>query len=228
MKGNGRMRCGRRIGALLVAVILLLGLQTAAYAESVTARLPVEQTFSTNLTGVDNTFRYVLRADEPGAPMPNGSVNGEYAFTLRGNTSIELQFNASQAGTYHYTLAQDVSGAEEWYEYDRRQYTVMLEVYLDSDNRLSTVLLIYNPAGEKVESVVFSNRYAQPASPTSPTSPTSPISPPSVGGSVQTGDENNLPFYLAMMAASALGMILLLVWARKKGKNSEGDANYEK
>lgn len=228
MRGDRRMKCGRRIGALLVAVILLLGMQTSAYAESVTAHLPVEQTFSTNLTGVDNVFHYVLRADEPGAPMPDGSVNGEYAFTLRGNTSIDLQFNASQVGTYHYTLTQDVIDAEEWYEYDRRQYTVMLQVYVGSDGRLTSVLLIYNPAGEKVETAVFSNRYAQPAPPADPISPTSPITPPGIGGNVQTGDENNLPFYLAMMAASALGMILLLVWARKKGKNSEGDANYEK
>lgn len=228
MRGDRRMKCGRRIGALLVAVILLLGMQTSAYAESVTAHLPVEQTFSTNLTGVDNVFHYVLRAEETGAPMPDGSVNGEYAFTLRGNTSIDLQFNASQVGTYHYTLTQDVSDAEEWYEYDRRQYTVMLQVYVGSDGRLTSVLLIYNPAGEKVETAVFSNRYAQPAPPADPISPTSPITPPGIGGNVQTGDENNLPFYLAMMAASALGMILLLVWARKKGKNSEGDANYEK
>lgn len=228
MRGDRRMKCGRRIGALLVAVILLLGMQTSAYAESVTAHLPVEQTFSTNLTGVDNVFHYVLRAEETGAPMPDGSVNGEYAFTLRGNTSIDLQFNASQAGTYHYTLTQDVIDAEEWYEYDRRQYTVMLQVYVGSDGRLTSVLLIYNPAGEKVETAVFSNRYAQPAPPADPISPTSPITPPGIGGNVQTGDENNLPFYLAMMAASALGMILLLVWARKKGKNSEGDANYEK
>lgn len=228
MRGDRRMKCGRRIGALLVAVILLLGMQTSAYAESVTAHLPVEQTFSTNLTGVDNVFHYVLRAEETGAPMPDGSVNGEYAFTLRGNTSIDLQFNASQVGTYHYTLTQDVIDAEEWYEYDRRQYTVMLQVYVGSDGRLTSVLLIYNPAGEKVESAVFSNRYASPAPPADPISPTSPITPPGIGGNVQTGDENNLPFYLAMMAASALGMILLLVWARKKGKNSEGDANYEK
>lgn len=227
MRGNGRARCGRRIVALLAAVILLLGLQTVAFAGNAAAHLSVQQTFSTNLPGVDDTFHYILRADETDAPMPKGSVDGEYTFSLSGNASVNLRINATEAGTYRYTLAQDLSGAKEWYEYDKQQYRVVLDVRPDGYGGLSSVLLIYNPAGEKVLSVEFSNSYSQPVPP-----PPQPIEDSEGGGGdggdVKTGDENNLSLYLAMMAASALGMALLLVWARKKEKNGEGDENYEK
>jgi len=205
-----------------MALLFLTGLCETASAQGITALIPVSQEFSSNVSGVEDTFSYALRPETNGAPMPEGSANGVYRWTMRGNAETELTIFGSQEGTYVYTIAQQVAHAQADYQYDRRVYRATLYVYRDSADRLSTSVVLQNEKGDKLSKAVFKNRYEKKSDPT----PTPPKG--GSGGNVKTGDENDMNLYMLLMAISALGLVLLLIWARRDANHRKGVQKNEK
>lgn len=212
-------KMGQSLLLLAAAVTILIGVCPGASAEEITGVIPVCQTFSTNASGVEDTFHYVLRPETEGAPMPQGSADGAYRWDMKGNAEKELSVPAAKEGEYTYTLTQEVSDPQENYRYDCQVYRVTLYVYRDGGDSLSVSVVVENQAGQKTSAAEFKNRYEAPA-------PTTP--PGGSGGNVKTGDDNNMGLYLMLMAASALGLVLLALWVREGEKRREGGQEYEK
>lgn len=215
-----------RVAVLVIVVILLIATQSIAFAErtpflftpGLNARIPVKQIFSTNVLNVNEKFIYTLATQTEGAPMPKGSEKGEYTFQLDGNTSTELKIEMRQVGVYTYKLFQRVENAQENYTYDKAVYRVVIDVYMGSQSQPLVLVVIHNETGAKVPDADFHNRYEKKG----------PTSPPANGGNVQTGDENNVAGYLIMMVVSALGLVALVIWIRRKDDKQKREANYEK
>ena len=213
------------VAALLIAVFSLCA-PIAALGEGaldeafpgVTARVPVRQEFVTNVPDVSGSFSYVLEARTEGAPLPAGGRDGIYSFTMDGNTQRELKIEARGIGQYAYKLYQHVAGEQDGYKYDRKVYDVTLYVYIDTANRPAVSVVINGEGEPKTATAVFKNSY----------SGAKPTPPPEDGGSVQTGDDNNLTVYLTLMIACIVGLTLLGVWVMRMRSKQKGDTTYEK
>ncbi len=194
--------------------------ESPAPLSSVTVRIPVQQIFSTNKTGVADRFYYVLEAQTEGAPLPAGSRQGRYAFEMNGNAALDLKMEMKQAGQYVYRLYQTVENERANYRYDRTVYQVTVYAYQDKNNQLAAAVVIYGGDEGKVSKAVFQNAYEE----------VKPAPTPSDGdgGDVQTGDENQLGGYIALMIFCALGLCLLAIWVSRKKDGQGGNTTYEK
>jgi len=194
--------------ALLMAA--LFALNTALGADETlfraVAHIPVRETFSTNVPDVGDTFTYVLEAQTPGAPTPNGRP--VYAFTMEGNELEDIAIEMQQPGTYVYSLHQTVKNPQPHYFYDRTVYEVTVCAYQDANGLPAVSVVMHGKDDGKVSVAVFQNRYIDDH----------PGPAPEDGGSVQTGDENHLLGYILMMIGCALGLCLLWVWVKKTDK----------
>ena len=202
-------------GLRLLGLIALLISMTAslAVAESTTVSLPVRQSFTSNVSDADDTFSYVLTAITKNAPMPDGSVDGKYTFTLSGSVSQTLRLSAQQQGYYEYTLRQVVSEEKQSYTYDTTTYRIGVSIRdSESADGLTSILVIEKTDGTKTDELRFANAYAKKSS---------------EGGGVKTGDDGSLNTYLITMAVSGGALILLLLLAAANRKK-KGVAGHEK
>ncbi len=199
----------RRIAALLCIIALTMALAVPVLAAGVSAGIPVEQTFTSNLAGKEGLFTYELEAVTENAPMPEGSKNGRFSFELEGNSEKSLTIYAEGCGTYEYTLCQIVKQAKSGYTYDTSEYLVEITFYINADNQLAASVIILNSKGEKAETASFQNLYSAPK-----------------GDVPQTGDAENIALYIGIMAISLLGIFVLL-WLQVKRNREEDDYEAE-
>ena len=202
-------------GLRLLGLIALLISMTAslAVAESTTVSLPVRQSFTSNVSDADDTFSYVLTAITKNAPMPDGSVDGKYTFTLSGSVSQTLRLSAQQQGYYEYTLRQVVSEEKQSYTYDTTTYRIGVSIRDgEGADGLTFIVVLEKNDGTKTDELRFANAYAKKSS---------------EGGGVKTGDDGSLNTYLITMAVSGGALILLLLLAAANRKK-KGVAGHEK
>jgi len=174
------------------------------------------------------TFEFKLIA-QGNAPMPPGSTNGEKTISIVGAGEATFgQIQYTQAGTYHYTIAEVLQNKAGW-TYDVTVYT--LTVVVTEHNRVLTaertlVKMNGEKAGAKAE---FTNKYKKPTEP--PDKPKPPVEPPDKpkppGEPTKpvtptrpvTGDASNIWMWAIMLIVSALALRVLMLYQRPaKGK----------
>lgn len=163
-------------------------------------------------------------------------TKGQFTFALKGTVNDEpveltatndaegnvvfpnLEF--TRAGTYTFTVSE-VAGSEARVTYDKRTFTVTVEVADDGSGKLSATV-----ANDALEgAMVFVNTYTPPATPpaTPPTQPTAPTPTTTVkktGRPVpQTGDAS--VGVAVPIAAATVGLVLLATAARLARKRAE-------
>ena len=201
----------RLLGLIALLISMAAGL---AVAETAAVSLPVRQSFTSNVSGADDTLAYVLTAITENAPMPDGSVNGKYAFTLSGSSSRTLRLSAQQQGYYEYTLRQVVSEEKQNYTYDTTAYRIGVSIRdSESADGLTSILVIEKTDGTKTDELRFANAYAKKSS---------------EGGGVKTGDDGSLNTYLIIMGVSGGALILLLLIWTVANRKKKGVAGREK
>lgn len=149
--------------ALCALCIGLLSVRTV-YASDDAAEtwLPVRQQFT--LSGesavpVRQIGIYELSSVDPSSPMPKGSQDGKYVFSLEGaNTRITIPLSYTHAGIYRYALYQITEDAENYF-YDRTRYTITVYIQNEPSGGLSSQLIAEIAGGEKGREAVFSNSY---------------------------------------------------------------------
>lgn len=163
-------------------------------------------------------------------------TKGQFTFALKGTVNDEpveltatndaegnvvfpnLEF--TRAGTYTFTVSE-VAGSEARVTYDKRTFTVTVEVADDGSGKLSAAVANDAPEG----AMVFVNTYTPPATPpaTPPTQPTAPTPSTTVkktGRPVpQTGDAS--AGAAAIITAATVGLALLATAARLARKRAE-------
>ena len=161
-------------------------------------------------------FTFVLKGtvnDEPIELTATNDVDGNVAFP-----HLEL----TSAGTYTFTVSE-VAGREARVTYDKRAFTVTVEVTDDGSGKLSATVSNDAPEG----AMVFVNTYTPPATPpvTPPTRPSTPTPSTTVktrttGKPVpQTGDASVSG--ATAIAAATVGLALLAMAARLARRRAE-------
>lgn len=159
-----KRRMGKRTAIafyLLFGCLCFLLLPQTAHAASTpaSATLTVEQFFTTSAAGVSDVFPYELITGNSANPMPAGSVNGVYPFTVSGTGSVKINIDFTDTGVYSYTIrrnpsATDISG----YVYDNTVYRITITVTRQSGGTL-TLVTVSNAGTGKSAAIRFSHSY---------------------------------------------------------------------
>lgn len=165
-------------------------------------------------------------------------TKGQFTFALKGTVNDEpveltatndaegnvvfpnLEF--TRAGTYTFTVSE-VAGSEARVTYDKRTFTVTVEVADDGSGKLSAAVANDAPEG----AMVFVNTYTPPATPpaTPPTQPSTPTPSTTVKTKTparpvpQTGDASVSA--AATITAATVGLVLLATAARLARKRTD-------
>ena len=186
--------CSRMLAALLLLCLLPLGQTVLAEPE---ASFSVDVQAQGNVPAKQETYTLVLTGDE-GAPMPEGSQDGQYAMQVEGPGVADFPAIAYESvGVYHYVITQK-PGTNSSCTYDDTRYEITVTVANQkSEPGLEVTIAIRNSqTQEKVEQVVFRNDYAYP-----------PEIP-------QTGESGSLPLMLGLWVCSLLAVGFL--WKQRK------------
>lgn len=201
----------QRINKLSIIVFILFlaylfGKSSNVYAQdnnTVSVTLPVQQIFEVaNGEKVDSKFNYRLVSMEPENPMPIGSANTGYIFSLEGNESFDTEpISFSSTGTYTYQMEQVIEDQISGYTYDKEVYYITIYINNSSEG-LSAQVIVKNSSDYKVDALKFTNTYSDP----------SKFIPQKVQN-VKTGEFTN---YIYMFFLFSLASIILLITTRKK------------
>ena len=175
--------------AFAVIISLLFPLTAHAAADSVMLSLRVGQEFKTNssASNVSTACSYTLTSLDAKNPMPAGSVNGSYFFTLSGTVTETVgAITFINTGIYKYTVKANTASPAVGYTYDNQIYTVSIYVSRQSDDNLKTEIIVEKSNGTKVNNIYFNHNYT-PNSSGSGGSSVTPNTPPSPRPSISDG-----------------------------------------
>ena len=179
MKEMLKTRGKRMLWAFALLTALIIALPAAAQAAGDAPIITVTQVFITSDATAEATFSYLLKPLEADNPLPAAAGAASYAFTLSGNSSLEIgPLHYSRPGVYRYEIFQEIGVEKDGYAYDKRVYTV--EAYVDEF--LDLIFIVLNADGAKAQNIVFTNRYnvepEVPEEPPLPSDPTLMVDPP--------------------------------------------------
>lgn len=205
---------GRKRGiGIFAGIICAMMISATAFAAqpSAEALIPAGQSFDDQSgRAAEDTFQYILKAENDKTPVPEGSENGVYSFSMTGTQEIWLdRISYVKPGIYRYEAYQTVEEPQDGYRYDDTVYTVYVNVVNTSSGGLEAGVVIQNEAGEKCENLFFENSFSdRPADHGGP------------GGDepAETGDNAEAGLWLAVMAASGTAAVFLSVRRRKNTK----------
>lgn len=191
------------------------------YIKGIRVEIPYTQEFHNN-TGdptIDGTFWYILTPVTDGAPMPEGSVDGQYIFSITSDIEdlLYLTIDFTEEGTYLYQFTSYVPYPQEGYTYDTSVYYIEIVVGRTVDSLVIESVLIKDSTGRILKAIPLNPSYdaKTPATPT-PSTPT-PTTP-------KTGDETHMNIYMIIMgvsAAAVIGIVIFLIVSR--GRKDDGD-----
>lgn len=167
----------KKTAVILVTMLLFLSMQISAFASDncTVVKIPVRQIFDSEVEGIADEFSYIMTTDQSDAPMPAGSRNMQYSWTMEKNAATEIILNVKTAGQYHYNIYQTTEKKDD-YKYDQNRYYVTVEAYYNESNQLKVVTIVANEKGEKIEAISFKNSYMGEEKPnlTQPSNPSQP------------------------------------------------------
>ena len=116
--------------ALLVVLVACATFPAFAFGATNSVSIPVEQIFRANDGAASSgTFTYVLTPRYEGQPMPVGSVNDVYTFSITGsNTRTVVIGGFSTAGYFFYELRLAERAVSEYYTLDDIVHTLVIAV----------------------------------------------------------------------------------------------------
>ena len=115
---------------------------------------PVEKVLLGNEPPTDETFQFVMKADDPAFPMPKGAENGELTVEA-GVGKVEFgELTFTFPGTYTYTISE-VNDGKTGYVYDDTEYGITYVVTPDLEKEELVAERTFYKDGEKVEDATF-------------------------------------------------------------------------
>ena len=213
----------KKVTIIMVTMLLFLSMQISVLASDIctVVKIPVKQLFDSEVESVADEFSYIVTTDQNDAPMPAGSHNRQYSWTM--------EKNVATAGQYHYNIYQTTEKKED-YKYDQSRYYVTVEAYYNESNQLKVVTIVANEKGEKIEAISFKNSYMgeEKPNPTQPSNPSQPSGPSHSDGSgkpnsVKTGDDSPVMGYFLLLFGSLICLSVLTYENQKRNKRESQD-----
>lgn len=154
------MKLRRTVLALIAAAVLAV----PAAAMAMEVDIPYEQDFTNDSAkpSVADSFDYRITADD-GAPMPEGSSDGVYDFSLAGDTKgvLKLDISYAKPGYYYYKVRSSVKSPKKGYTYESKVYNVMVMVVNGSSGLVQGALTIQDANLDKYDKLLFKPKYYQ-------------------------------------------------------------------
>lgn len=215
----------RRIMLCIMLTALLCTSAPVQAAEQTRVVIPVTVELEGEVEDAsDETFEIVLNAQDPAAPMPQGSIHGVYRTQVVGQYQGSLpEICYDRVGVYSYSLFQ-LKGSNPLCNYDATVYSLTVTVVWNDETDALEAMVKLTPEdnGRKLNGAVFINFMnlpPVPSNPTTPSDPTTPSSPtrPKDPNHPETGDNFRPGLYITLAASSAVALVLLL----RKSKKTE-------
>ena len=222
----------KKITIILVTMLLFLSMQISVFASDncTVVKIPVRQIFDSKVEDIADEFSYIMTTDQNDAPMPAGSRNRQYPWTMKKNEATEITLNVETEGQYHYYIYQTTEKKDD-YQYDQSRFYVTVTAYYNESNQLKVVTIVANEKGEKIETLSFKNSYMgeEKPNPTQPSIPSQPSGPSRSNesgkiNSVKTGDDSPVMGYFLLLFGS---LICLSVLIHEKQKRNKGESQDE-
>ncbi|MCF0133952.1 MAG: hypothetical protein HUJ72_08810 [Blautia sp.] len=145
---------------LLILCLLWTGIVPASAQEICRVSIPAMIDNLGGMPQIAEKYTIVMYSNEEGNPMPEGTVNGEYAVTIEGNGNGEFVLPFDRVGVYNYTILEQVGDNKDC-AYDETVYTLTVTVVNGEEGGLETIAVLYlGQSQEKHASVVFTNHYS--------------------------------------------------------------------
>ena len=186
---------------------VLVSVPAFAAGSSAVAQIPAEQRFEAESSQeTEDTFHYILKALEDSAPMPGGSEDGIYPFSMTGTQEILLNgITYTEPGIYQYEVFQLTDEKQDGYQYDNSYYSVDIVVRNTPSQGLAPEIIIKNEKGEKCDRLIFENSFKDQSVTGQPPEGNSQ----SGTNTVKTGDDTKVGKWLLIMAISGVCVIMI-------------------
>lgn len=145
---------------LLINIMLLsvLGVPLISVhaAAPVTVAIPMEQKILADIPPEkisDKNFEYTLTPENMAFPMPDGSVDGKYTFSVSGNDFQNISITYTDSGEYYYRLAQ-----QQKEDFQANDFYRILVSVKNTDGGLISQIIAYLPDGDKSD-LLFVNTF---------------------------------------------------------------------
>lgn len=201
---------------LLFFLLMTQPLFVQAAVQGADATLRVEQRFDYAGSDVNSTFFYVLHPMDSENPMPSGTdAEGNYYFSINGTAGVDVSgMHFVRTGIYTYQVSPVIGEKAKGYTYDTETFTVQVAVKNAKDGGLTAeIKLPVNAAGQKEETISFTNSYKKDAVPVNKTEETKT-------GDVKSGDDTQIALYISLAAAS-VGMFFFLFCYKKRREEED-------
>lgn len=216
---------------ILMTMLFFLSMQISAFASDncTVVKIPVRQIFDSKVEDIADESSYIMTTDQNDAPMPTGSRNRQYSWTMKRNEATKITLNVETEGQYHYYIYQTTEKKDD-YKYDQSRYYVTVEAYYNELNQLKVVTIVANEKGEKIEAISFKNSYMGEEKPntTQPSSTLQPSGPSHSDGSgkinsVKTGDDSPVMGYFLLLFGSLICLSILTYESQRRNKGESQD-----
>ena len=221
----------KKITIILVTMLLFLSMQISVFASDncTVVKIPVRQIFDSKVEDIADESSYIMTTDQNDAPMPAGSRNRKYSWTMKKNEATEITLNVETEGQYHYYIYQTTEKKDD-YQYDQSSYYVTVEAYYNESNQLKVVTIVANEKGEKIEAISFKNSYmgeekpntTQPSNPSQPSRPSHSDKAQKIN-SVKTGDDSPVMGYFLLRFGSLICLSIITYESQRRNKGESQD-----
>ena len=196
----------KKVKIILLVMIVFLSYQRPVLAATdyTNVKIPVQQIFSSEAEEVSDEFSYVMTTNQNEAPMPEGSRNLQYFWTMKNNVGAEIIMKVRKVGRYQYKIYQ-TSEKKDNYLYDQNSYIVIVEAFYDQEDQLKVATVVKNDKGEKVERATFENSYIGKDK-----EDLSYSSDSNKSDRVKTGDDDTIMGYFLLLLISCICLSILI------------------
>ena len=209
------LRVTKKTGKIFLATLLLACLintaiyQPAQAAEAVELILPVQQTIvnAASSTTLNETFIYRLAPELATNPMPKGSLEEGYTFSITGTDESKIgPFIFEQPGMYSYQISH-ITEKRPDYIFDQEVYTI--EVYVDRN--LSVTVIAYIKNGYKAAEIAFEHTCDLQIIDSSKEAENVKNSPKPPSNFPKTGDESQIELLTVLFCITSTVVLLCVI-----------------
>lgn len=159
--------------------------------------IPVVHTITGDRYAGDDTFEFLLTAQDDKCPMPEGSSGRVKSVRVKGSENPDFgDISFEYPDEYRYTVSRQ-EGKYENLDIGNEEYSVLIIKFNDG----TTQMVLQDGRGEKVETITYTDQYKAPSEPAVKHK------------SPKTGDEElrrSIMLYAGISLTAAAGLILIL------------------
>lgn len=213
----------KRFRHILIAVVALLAVIApgiTAFADNyVSVSVPYYQIWITDVKDADDNFVYKISPVEEDAPLPEGSKEDAYYWTVKGTEkgTLELQIPFVRPGEYNYKVEAYVPNPIKGYVYEHRTYTIDLAIANAPDGGFVVdQMVIIGSDDNKYDQLDLDPTYKEGKKETETKAEAAkPADKGKGSAAVKTGDTTPVLMLTAVMGISFFVLIVLFVIKRR-------------